>query len=89
MGRVLDGAADLGTSSDAVVMFTSFNRTDLAVVSTFVTSRNDVKLVARKDRGVAAVPTGSGPISTSVRAWTRRSSPLSRVRLGGLCAAAS
>jgi ABC-type nitrate/sulfonate/bicarbonate transport system substrate-binding protein len=46
---VLDGAADLATCSEAVVMFNSFQRRDFAVIATFVTSDDDVKLITRGD----------------------------------------
>lgn len=50
--QVLDGAADLATCSEAVVMFKSFQHRDYAVVATFVTSDDDVKLVLRGDAGI-------------------------------------
>ena len=46
---VLDGSADLATSSEAVVMFNSFKRSDYAVIATFVTSDDDVKVVTRAE----------------------------------------
>lgn len=48
--RVLfSGDADIATSSETVVMFHSFQRSDFGVFATFVSSDNDVKLLARKD----------------------------------------
>lgn len=52
--RLLDGAADLATASDLPVMFNSFARSDYAVVATFVSAANDVKLVARRSAGITA-----------------------------------
>lgn len=49
---VLDGSTDLGTVSDYPVMINSFQRDDYAVVATFVSSHNDVKLVGSRARGV-------------------------------------
>jgi NitT/TauT family transport system substrate-binding protein len=50
--QVFNGEADLATSSEAVVMFNSFQRNDFVVLATFVTSDNDVKVVARGDAGI-------------------------------------
>jgi NitT/TauT family transport system substrate-binding protein len=50
--QVLDGAADLATCSEAVVMFNSFKRKDYAVIATFVTSDDDVKLITRAEAGI-------------------------------------
>ena len=50
--QLLDGEADLATSSEAVVMFNSFQRQDFAVIATFVSSDNDVKVVTRQGSGV-------------------------------------
>lgn len=49
MQKLLDGEADLATSSDAVIMFNSFKRNDFAVIGTFVSSRDDVKMLVRKE----------------------------------------
>lgn len=51
--RVLEGQADLATSSEAVVMFNSFRSRDFAVIATFVTSDDDVKVVVRGESGIA------------------------------------
>lgn len=53
MEQLLNGEADLATSSEAVVMFNSFKSKDFAVIGTFVTSSDDVKLITRKDAGIA------------------------------------
>lgn len=51
---MLDGEVDLATASEMPVMVNSLGRSDFAIVATFVTSKRDVKLVARKSTGVAA-----------------------------------
>ncbi|MDP2805474.1 MAG: ABC transporter substrate-binding protein [Gallionellaceae bacterium] len=50
--KLLDGEADLATASEAVVMFNSFRRNDFAVIATFVSSRDDVKIVVRKEANI-------------------------------------
>ncbi len=52
---VFEGKADIATSSEAVVMFNSMKRSDFAVISTFVISDNDVKIITRKDTGIRKV----------------------------------
>lgn len=52
--RLLEGGAELATASDLPVMFNSFARDDYAVVATFVSTANDVKLVARRSAGISA-----------------------------------
>ncbi len=52
MQQLLEGGADLATSSEAVVMFNSFQRTDFAVIASFVTSDDDVKIITRRDTGI-------------------------------------
>ena len=49
---LISGEADIATSSEAVVMFNSFKRNDFSIFSTFVTSDNDVKILARRDSGI-------------------------------------
>jgi len=49
---IFQGKADISTSSEVVVMFNSFARSDFAILCTFVTSDNDVKIIARKDSGI-------------------------------------
>lgn len=51
--NVLEGTADLATSSDAVVMFNSFKNSDFAVIGTFVSSDDDVKVVTRDGAGIS------------------------------------
>jgi ABC-type nitrate/sulfonate/bicarbonate transport system substrate-binding protein len=47
--RVMEDAADIGTSSDTVLMFNAFKRQDFVNLSSFVQSNNDVKIVVRAD----------------------------------------
>jgi len=58
--QVFEGVAELATSSDLPVMFNSFTRDDYAVVATFVTAANDLKLVARRSAGISAAAQLSG-----------------------------
>ena len=51
--NLLDGTADLATSSDVVVMFNSFKHSNFAVIATFVTSDDDTKIVTRTDTGIS------------------------------------
>jgi len=50
--KVLDGEAEMGTSSDYPVMKQSFERNDFVIAATFVSSENDVKLIGSKQFGV-------------------------------------
>lgn len=52
MQQLLEGTADLATSSEAVVMFNSFKQSDFAVIASFVTSDDDVKIITRADTGI-------------------------------------
>jgi len=52
MQQLLAGDADLATSSEAVVMFNSFQRNDFAIIASFVTSDDDVKIITRADTGI-------------------------------------
>ena len=52
MKLLLDGQVQLATASELPVMFNSFTRSDYAIVATFVTSSQDMKLVARKSAGI-------------------------------------
>lgn len=51
--ELLAGTADLATSSEAVVMFNSFEQSNYAVIATFVTSSDDVKIITRADAGIS------------------------------------
>lgn len=50
--QVVEGQADLGTCSEAVVMFNSFKRNDFAILTTFVTTTEDVKVLTRNGTGI-------------------------------------
>lgn len=50
---LLDGGAELATASDSALMFQSFERSDFVVLASFVSTTGDVKLVGRKDAGIA------------------------------------
>lgn len=50
---VLDGGADVATTSDSPVMFRSFERDDYVVIGSFVTTAADVKLVGRRSAGIS------------------------------------
>lgn len=52
MLALFDGRAQLATASDLPVMFSSFERADYAVLATFVTSVNNLKVIARKSAGI-------------------------------------
>ncbi|WP_172597722.1 ABC transporter substrate-binding protein [Sulfuriflexus mobilis] len=52
MQAVLTGKADMGTSSDYPVMINSFTRDDFAVLASFVSSENDVKLMANRKNAI-------------------------------------
>ena len=66
MQQLLDGSADLATSSEAVVMFTSFQRSDFAVVASFVSSDDDVKIVTRAESGITRPKDLAGKIVGTV-----------------------
>lgn len=68
--RLFDGAAQLATVSELPVMFNSFERTDYAVVGTFVTSVRDVKLIARRSAGIGAAAQLAGKRIGTVRGAT-------------------
>ncbi len=51
--RLLAGAVDIATASDSPVMFNSFKHDNFAIIGTFVSSNNDVKLLARRSAGIA------------------------------------
>ena len=52
---LIAGEVDIATSSEAVVMFNSFNRNDFSLFCTFVTSDNDVKILAHSDSGISTI----------------------------------
>ncbi|ABV38381.1 conserved hypothetical protein [Shewanella sediminis HAW-EB3] len=47
-----NGEVDLATSSESVVMFNSFLRTDFSVLASFVESDNDLKLITLKSSSI-------------------------------------
>jgi len=52
---LFSGEADIATSSEVVVMFNAFHRDDFRVLCTFVSSDNDVKILARAGSGITSV----------------------------------
>jgi NitT/TauT family transport system substrate-binding protein len=48
LGRLFDGSAQLATSSELPVVFSSFERADAVIVATLATSTHNIRLVARK-----------------------------------------
>ena len=52
---MLDGQVPLATAAEMSVMFSSFDRADYAIIATFVTSANDLKLLTRKSSGITSV----------------------------------
>ncbi len=50
--KVLDAEVDMGTASDYPVMIKSFAHKDFTIAATFVSSVNDVKLIASKKNGI-------------------------------------
>ncbi|GGO85687.1 ABC transporter substrate-binding protein [Marinobacterium nitratireducens] len=53
--QLIEGRTDLATSSDSVIMFNSFERRDFTVLASFVTSDNDIKLIASTDGPLRSV----------------------------------
>lgn len=51
---LVQGHVDLATSSDSVIMFNSFKRDDFSVLTSFVQSDNDIKIIAHADREITA-----------------------------------
>ncbi|MDD2271495.1 MAG: ABC transporter substrate-binding protein [Desulfuromonadaceae bacterium] len=50
--QLLEGTADLATSSEAVIMFNSFKHSDFAVIASFVSSDDDIKIITRAEAGI-------------------------------------
>jgi len=48
-----DEGVDISTVAPTPIMFNSFNRQDFSILATFVYSYDDVKVIARKDAGIA------------------------------------
>ncbi|MCV2368841.1 ABC transporter substrate-binding protein [Roseateles oligotrophus] len=55
MQLLLEGQADLATASEAVLMFNSFKSPQFALLASFVSSGNDIKLVLRPNTGIKQV----------------------------------
>lgn len=53
MKHMLEGQVDLSTATELPVVFNSFARSDFAVQTSFVSSSNDMKVVARADSNVS------------------------------------
>ncbi|MBC7993916.1 MAG: NrtA/SsuA/CpmA family ABC transporter substrate-binding protein [Rhizobacter sp.] len=51
--QLLENRADLATASDLPIVFNAFERTDFVVLGTFVTTSEDVKLIAHARSGVS------------------------------------
>jgi NitT/TauT family transport system substrate-binding protein len=47
--NMLDGQTDLATATELPVVFNSFTRSDFAILTSFVSASNDVKVVARTE----------------------------------------
>ena len=54
MKLMFGGSAQLATTSDLPIMFNSFERSDYAVLATFVSATHDTKLLARSGAGIAS-----------------------------------
>lgn len=46
---MLDGKSDLATCSELPIVFNSFERSDFALLASFVTNKNDMKFITRSD----------------------------------------
>ncbi|QYK03576.1 ABC transporter substrate-binding protein [Shewanella zhangzhouensis] len=57
---LIKNEVDLATSSESVVMYNAFKRNDFSVITSFVTSDNDVKIIVRKDSGITSLTDISG-----------------------------
>lgn len=49
---LLKGEVDMCTVAPTPIMFNSFRRQDFSMISSFVRSRDDIKIIARKDKGI-------------------------------------
>jgi NitT/TauT family transport system substrate-binding protein len=52
LAAMLDGNADLATVAETPVVFRSFERSDFVLLSTFASSTDDAKILARRDSGI-------------------------------------
>ncbi len=55
MVEMFEGRADLATATELPVVFNAFSRTDHVIIGTFVSSVDDLKIVARPGSGVSTV----------------------------------
>lgn len=49
---LIEGEADLATTSDSVIMFNSFGDTQFSILASFVESDNDIKIVSAPDQHI-------------------------------------
>ena len=54
LAALLEGEVDMATTGDLPIMFNSFKRDDYAVVTTFVQSNNNNKIIIRKINGITS-----------------------------------
>jgi ABC-type nitrate/sulfonate/bicarbonate transport system substrate-binding protein len=52
---MLNGGVEISTVAPTPIMFSSFERDDFSIFATFVSSKEDVKVIARKDSGINQV----------------------------------
>jgi len=52
LAAMLRGEVDISTAAPTPIMFSSFSRDDFSYLATFASSNKDIKLTARKDRGI-------------------------------------
>ena len=60
MRMVLDGTADVATVGDTPIVFNSFSNSDFVVIGTIASNPGDLKLIVRRDSGIAAPGALSG-----------------------------
>lgn len=52
--QLLDGQAQFATVADTPIALAAFTRTDLAIIATITMSGDELRMVARKDRGIGS-----------------------------------
>lgn len=67
---LLDGRVQLATAGDLPIMLSSFERSDYAILATFVSSSRDLKLVTRKSSGITAAKHFEGRRVATVKGTT-------------------
>ena len=55
LSAMLRGEVDISTAAPTPIMFNSFDRSDFSYFATFASSNKDIKLTARKDKGINTV----------------------------------